>query len=70
MKAYHTQSPYYFASKHVLPAGSVVFFSTKLRRYVHPTDGVLYDSHPRLQPLSDTESQALEERWYDALLGY
>jgi hypothetical protein len=70
MKAYHTQSPYYFASKHVLPAGSVVFFSEKLRRYVHPKDGVLYDSHPRLQPLSDTESQALEERWYDALLGY
>lgn len=70
MKAYHTQSPYYFASKHVLPAGSVVFFSAKLRRYVHPTDGVLYDSHPRLQPLSDTESQVLEEQWYDALLCY
>lgn len=70
MKAYHTQSHYYFASKHVLPAGSVVFFSEKLRRYVHPTDGVLYDSHPRLQPLSDPESQALEEQWYDTLRGY
>ena len=70
MKAYHTQSPYYFASKHVLPAGSVVFFSEKLRRYIHPTDGVLYDPHPRLHSLSDTESQALEEQWYDALRGY
>jgi hypothetical protein len=48
----------------------LVFFSEKLRRYVHPTDGILYDSHPRLQPLSDTESQALEEQWYDALRGY
>ena len=70
MKAYHTQAPYYFASKHVLPAGSLVFFSAKLRRYVHPTDGVLYDPYPRLQPLSDMESQALEEQWDDALRGY
>jgi hypothetical protein len=70
MKAYHTQSPYYFASKHVLPAGALVFFSEKLRRYVHPTDGILYDSHPRLEPLSEAESRALEDQWSDALLGY
>ena len=70
MKAYHTRAPYYFASKHILPAGSVVFFSEKLRRYVHPTDGVLYDLHPRLQPLSEAESHALQEQWSDALLSY
>jgi hypothetical protein len=70
MKAYHTQSPYYFASKHILPAGSVVFFSEKLRRYVHPTEGVLYDPHPRLRSLPEAESLALEEQWHDALLCY
>lgn len=70
MKAYHTQSPYYFSSKHVLPAGSLVFFSEKLRRYIHPTDGILYDQHPRLQLLSETESRELETQWHEALLPY
>lgn len=70
MKAYRTESPYYFSSRQLLPAGSLVFFSTKIRRYVHPTDGILFDPHPRLQSLSDTESQALEEQWRDALDSY
>ena len=70
MQAYLTVSPYYFSSKQLLPAGSLVFFSEKIRRYVHPTDGVLLDGHPRLQVLSETESQALENRWHEALARY
>ncbi|HXG18724.1 MAG TPA: hypothetical protein VNN62_06580 [Methylomirabilota bacterium] len=70
MQAYLTESPYYFSSKHLLPAGSVVFFSTKIRRYVHPTDGVLLDGHPRLQRLSEGESQALSVQWREALARY
>jgi hypothetical protein len=70
MKAYRTESPYYFSSRQLLPAGSLVFFSNKIRRYVHPTDGILFDSHPRLQSLSDAESQTLEEQWRDALANY
>ncbi len=70
MHAYLTESPYYFSSKQLLPTGSLVFFSEKLRRYVHPTDGVLLDSYPRLQALSETDSQALEVRWREALARY
>jgi len=70
MKAYRTESPYYFSSKQILPVGSLVFFSEKLKRYVHPTGGVLLDGHPRLQLLSETESQALEDRWREALARY
>ena len=70
MKAYRTDSPYYFASKHLLPVGSLVFFSERLRRYVHPTDGVLFDPHPRLQSLPEAESQALEAHWHEALARY
>lgn len=70
MKAYRTESPYYFSSRQLLPAGSLVFFSTKIRRYVHPTDGILFDPHPRLQSLSDAESLVLEEQWREALDSY
>lgn len=67
MKVYRTESRYYFSSKQLLPAGSLVFFSAKLRRYVHPTDGTLLDPHPRLQLLSEDESQAFEAHWQEAL---
>src|SRR5262245_7683493 len=70
MQAYRTESCYYFSSKKLLPVGSVVFFSNKIRRYVHPTDGTLLDPHPRLQVLSDTESQELEAHWQTALARY
>lgn len=70
MKVYRTESPYYFSSRQLLPVGSVVFFHDKLSRYVHPTDGILLDPHPRLELLSETESQELEERWRDALSRY
>lgn len=70
MKAYRTESQYYFSSKQLLPAGSLVFFSEKLHRYVHPTDGILYDPHPRLRSLPEAESQALETHWHDALSRY
>jgi hypothetical protein len=70
MKAYRTESSYYFSSRHLLPAGVVVFFSDKIRRYVHPTEGILYDSHPRLQLLTEAESQTLAEQWKDALTSY
>jgi len=70
MQAYRTESRYYFSSKKLLPVGSVVFFSNKIRRYVHPTDGTLLDPHPRLQVLSDAESQELEAHWQTALARY
>ena len=70
MRAYRTESRYYFSSRHLLPTGSLVFFSTKLRRYVHPTEGILLDPHPRLQELSDAESQELEVHWQTALARY
>jgi hypothetical protein len=70
MKAYRTESPYYFSSKQLLPVGSLVFFSEKLKRYVHPTGGILRDGYPRLQVLSETESHALEDHWREALAGY
>jgi hypothetical protein len=47
-----------------------VFFSNKLQRYVHPTDGTLLDPHPRLQELSEGESQELETHWQTALARY
>jgi hypothetical protein len=67
MKVYRTESSYYFSSRQLLPAGSLVFFSDKLRRYVHPTDGTLLDPHPRLELLSDAESQEFEAHWQEAL---
>jgi hypothetical protein len=67
MRAYRTESSYYFSSKQLLPAGALVFFSEKHRRYVHPTAGTLLDPHPRLQLLSDTESRELEAQWQEAL---
>jgi hypothetical protein len=70
MKVYRTESHYYFSSKQLLPAGSLVFFSDKLRRYVHPTAGTLLDPHPRLQPLSEAESQEFAEHWQEALVRY
>ncbi|HJY81858.1 MAG TPA: hypothetical protein VKK81_12345 [Candidatus Binatia bacterium] len=70
MRAYRTESRYYFSSKQLLPAGSLVFFSDKIQRYVHPTDGTLLDPHPRLQQLSDVESQELEVHWQKALSRY
>ena len=70
MKAYRTESPYYFSSKKLLPAGSLVFFSGKIKRYVHPTDGILFDLHPRLQSLSEEESLGLESHWKKELSRY
>lgn len=70
MRAYRTQTCYYFSSKQLLPVGSVVFFSEKLKRYVHPTDGILLDAHPRLELLSESESQELTEHWQTALARY
>jgi hypothetical protein len=67
MRAYRTESRYYFSSKQLLPAGSLVFFSDKHRRYVHPEAGMLLDPHPRLQSLSDAESQQLQKQWQEAL---
>ena len=70
MRAYRTQARYYFSTRQLLPAGSLVFFSDKLQRYVHPTDGTLLDPHPRLQELSDAESQELTAHWQTALARY
>jgi hypothetical protein len=70
MRAYRTESRYYFSSRQLLPAGSLVFFSDKIQRYVHPTDGTLLDPHPRLQELSAGESQELEAHWQTALARY
>jgi len=70
MKVYRTESRYYFSSKQILPVGSLVFFSEKIKRYVHPTDGVLLDPHPRLHQLSDEEGRELEVRWEKDLARY
>ena len=70
MQAYRTKSIYYFSSKQLLPAGSLVFFSTKLRRYVHPTAGTLLDGYPRLEILPVNESQELETQWHEELVKY
>jgi hypothetical protein len=67
MKVYRTESRYYFSSRQLLPAGSLVFFSDKLRRYVHPTAGTLLDPHPRLQSVSEAESQEFEAHWHGRL---
>lgn len=56
MRAYRTESPYYFSSKRLLSRGVVVFYSEKIRRYVHPQDGILFDQHPRLHSFSEEES--------------
>jgi hypothetical protein len=70
MQAYRTESPYYFSSKQLLPIGAVVFFSEKLKRYVHPTEGILFDPHPRLHSLSAEESLELEAHWQHSLSRY
>ncbi|MEW6299059.1 MAG: hypothetical protein AB1671_15190 [Thermodesulfobacteriota bacterium] len=70
MQAYRTESGYYFSSRQLLAAGTIVFFSEKLRRYVHPTAGILFDPHPRLRALSAAESQALTAQWHEALARY
>ena len=67
MKVYRTESRYYFSSKQVLPAGALVFFSDKLKRYIHPTAGTLLDPYPRLCLLPKEESAAFEEHWQEAL---
>jgi hypothetical protein len=67
MKVYRTESPYYFSSKQLLPVGSLVYFSDKRGRYIHPTAGMLLDPHPRLQLLSGEESRAFEEHWREQL---
>jgi hypothetical protein len=67
MKAYRTESSYYFSSRQLLAAGTCVFFSEKIRRYVHPTAGILLDPHPRLQELPEAESQMLEAPWKEKL---
>ena len=70
MQAYRTESPYYFSSKQLLPSGAVVFFSERLKRYIHPTEGILFDPHPRLQSLSAEESLELETHWQESLSRY
>lgn len=57
-------------TRQLLPAGSLVFFSDKLQRYVHPTDGTLLDPHPRLQAHSEDESRELEAHWQTTLARY
>ncbi len=70
MRAYRTESTYYFSSTHLIPGGALVFFSDKLRRYIHPVEGFLLDGHPRVQILPETESAALEVEWHGALARY
>ncbi len=70
MKAYRTKSRYYFSGKHLLARGTLVFFSTKLNRYVHPSEGILLDARPSLESLSDEESQEQETVWEKDLARY
>ena len=70
MKAYRTGASYYFSSKQLLPKGALVFFSAKIQRYVNPQDGILFDTHPRLELLSEEESRELESRWQEELARY
>ena len=70
MRAYRTESTYYFSSTHLIPSGAIVFLSEKLRRYIHPVEGFLLDSHPRVQMLPEGESEVLESKWHDALARY
>ena len=65
MRAYRTESSYYFSSKQLLPAGALVFFSDKHRRYVHPTAGTLLDPHPRLEQPLDQRIQEPQNRRSD-----
>jgi len=70
MHAYRTESTYYFSSTHLIPSGALVFFSEKLRRYIHPVEGFLLDGHPRVQALPEAESEVLEAQWHSALARY
>jgi hypothetical protein len=70
MRAYRTESTYYFSSTHLIPGGALVFFCDKLKRYIHPVEGFLLDGHPRVQPLPEAESDALEAEWHGALDRY
>jgi hypothetical protein len=70
MRAYRTESTYYFSSTHLMACGALVFFSEKLRRYIHPVEGFLLDAHPRVQILPEAESEVLETKWHDALARY
>ena len=70
MRAYRTESTYYFSSTHLIPGGALVFFSEKLRRYIHPVEGFLLDGHPRVQALPEAESEELEAEWHGALARY
>jgi hypothetical protein len=70
MRAYRTESTYYFSSTHLIPGGALVFFSDKLKRYIHPVEGFLLDGHPRVQALPADESEALEAQWHGALDRY
>jgi hypothetical protein len=70
MRAYRTESTYYFSSTHLIPGGVVVFFSEKLKRYIHPVEGVLLDGHPRVRVLPEAESEELEAACHGALARY
>lgn len=70
MRAYRTKLPYYFSSKRLLARGAVVFYAEKIKHYVHPQDGILFDQHPRLHVLSEEESQELESQWHKQLSHY
>jgi hypothetical protein len=70
MKAYRTESRYYFSSKQLLPSGSLVFFSDKIKRYVNPEDGILLEPYPLVHSLPEEEGQQLEERWKRELARY
>jgi hypothetical protein len=70
MKAYRTESRYYFSSKQLLPSGSLVFFSDKIQRYVNPEDGILLEPYPLVRLLSEEETQELAVRWQRELARY
>lgn len=70
MRAFRTESTYYFSSTHLIARGALVFFSEKRRRYIHPVEGFLLDGHPRVQILPEAESEVLEAEWHDALARY
>ena len=55
MRAYRTESRYYFSSKQLLPIGSLVFFSDKIQRYVHPTPESCELAFERLEALNARE---------------
>jgi hypothetical protein len=47
-----------------------VFFSDKVKRYIHPTEGFLLDRYPRVQALPAAESAVLEAQCHSALARY